>query len=659
MIKNLSKEYRSALNDFLANGSETILESAYLLGRQALEQGIGVLDIVTVHHQALMALLRRPEESSTYKTRTINRARKFLVESLSPFEMAQRGFRESIAALNALNARLEDEVEQRTQAARLSEERYRTLIEVSPDAITMTDFDGNVLLCNLQAAQLHGYSNSDEFLGKNTTGSVAPEDMPNIMQMVENILRDGIIGNVEYTLIRSDGKRIPVEVRTTVVLDENGKPAGFIGINRDISDRKYAQLKLEAQERRQAALADLGLRALSDVDTNTLMQDAANIVSQTLEVEYCELLELLPEKNGLILRKGIGWKDEAIGNTIITKGTNSQAGYTLMKSKPVIVNDLPSEKRFAPAPFLLEHNILAGMTVIIYSKNQPYGILGAHTAQQRQFTQDDAHFLQSIANILAMAIDNRTFLATESRARERAEEEREQALKSLAFVSHELRTPLTSIKGFASTLLADDVTWSLDQQRDFIQTINEEANKLDDFIDQLLDLSKMGAGIFKFSSGQQTVESLVGTVLKDLQAITRQHNLVINIPNSLPDVIADPQRCGQVLVNLVENATKYAPTGTLICISAHSYENFVEFSVADQGPGISPNERENIFEPFYRIGNKATAKAKGAGLGLTICRKLIEGQGGRIWIAESAEPGAIINFTLPLAHHAKKQSELS
>ncbi len=655
MIKNLSKEYRAALKDFLAGGGEAALKDAYSLGRQALEQGIGVLDIAAVHHQALIVLLGSLDISSQ-RTRLVKQTSKFLAECLSPFEMAQRGFRESIAALNFLNEMLEAEVEKRTQAMRATEERYHTLIEISPDAITLTDLDGKVILCNQQSAQLHGYSSSEELIGINMSNSVAPEDMPQIMEMAQKIIDEGIIGNLEYTLIRKDGTRTPVEVRTTLVRDAEGRPSGFVGINRDISERRLAQLKLESHARRQAALADLGQRALSGADINTLIHETVSLVSQTLDVEYCELFELLPDNNSLILRDGIGWKEEMIGSAIIPAGEDSQAGFTLLISQPVIVENLPMESRFIPPAFLMEHNITAGMTVIIHSKDQPYGILGAHTSQQRLFTPDDVNFLQGIANALAMAIDNRRLLETESRARQRAEEDKEQTIKSLAIVSHELRTPLTSIKGFASTLLAEDVVWDAEQQRDFLQTINEEANKLGGLIEHLLDLSKMDAGVFKFSTARQPVEDLIAAAMTQLQTLTNRHKLVIDVPQALPEVLADMQRVEQVLTNLVENATKYAPAGTAITVSARAFDDAVEFSVADQGPGIAPDEREKVFQPFYRVGDKATLKTKGAGLGLTICWRLVAGQGGRIWVAESATgPGTVISFTLPLADVPEEQ----
>src|SRR5688572_13259370 len=165
MIKNFPKDYSLALKGFLTGSGEAALGRAYSLGRRALEEGMGMLDIAAIHHQVLAALIKGAEESPADTRRIVKQAGSFLSECLSPFEMAQRGFRESIDSLNSLNARLETEVEKRTQAVRESEERYRTLIEISPDSITMTDLEGKIILCNLQSALTHGYSSPEEAVG--------------------------------------------------------------------------------------------------------------------------------------------------------------------------------------------------------------------------------------------------------------------------------------------------------------------------------------------------------------------------------------------------------------------------------------------------------------------------------------------------------------
>jgi len=162
---------------------------------------------------------------------------------------------------------------------------------------------------------------------------------------------------------------------------------------------------LVARARQGAALADFGRRALRAVEHEVLLHDAVGVIATTLDVEYAKVLELLPEGDALLLRFGIGWRAGTVGQTTIPSGTDSQAGYTLLRDEPVLVENLVTEQRFSGMPFLHEHGIASGMTVVIGGAARPYGILGAHTARIRRFTTDDAYFLQSVANILGDAIE--------------------------------------------------------------------------------------------------------------------------------------------------------------------------------------------------------------------------------------------------------------
>jgi K+-sensing histidine kinase KdpD len=255
-----------------------------------------------------------------------------------------------------------------------------------------------------------------------------------------------------------------------------------------------------------------------------------------------------------------------------------------------------------------------------------------------------------MANTLAMAIKNRRLLESEATRREAAERAYEERLRQLAIINHELRTPLASIKGFATTLLAEDVVWSPADQTDFIQTINDEADKLSRLVEQVLEVSKMDAGRVPIELTQQDLSAIVDRAKGQMNAVTGQHDFSMNIPDNLPPVMADSQRTGQILVNLVENAVKYSPAGTAIRLVALEDGDFIRINVSDQGRGIAPEDRKKVFQAFYRSEKTAGAtKAKGVGLGLHICQRLVEAQGGKIEIMEHEGPGTTISFTIPLA----------
>jgi PAS domain S-box-containing protein len=240
-------------------------------------------------------------------------------------------------------------------------------------------------------------------------------------------------------------------------------------------------------------------------------------------------------------------------------------------------------------------------------------------------------------------------LEAEALARREAERANELKSKFLAMISHELRTPLSSIKGFASTLLATDVVWDPVDQHDFIQTINAEADKLTELIDQLLDLSRIQAGTLRVNTQHRQIHEIIAAATPQLDFLTRHHVLRVAASEDLPGVNADPQRIGQVLANLVGNAAKYSPPGTSIAILARQAGDCIEVSVSDQGPGVAASERPHLFEVFNRGSDQRVERVKGAGLGLAICKGLIEAHGGRIWLADHAGHGAIFAFTLPIA----------
>lgn len=232
-------------------------------------------------------------------------------------------------------------------------------------------------------------------------------------------------------------------------------------------------------------------------------------------------------------------------------------------------------------------------------------------------------------------------------ARAEAERANQLKLKLLATISHELRTPLTSIKGFASTLLAKDVSWEQDRWYSFVSIIDDEANKLAELVEQLLDLSRLQAGALSIQVMPSSFMNAVRQANPQLHVLTNQHQLIVNVPPALPQVAIDQKRIAQVLVNLVGNAVKHSPKGTRIELSARHRHETVEVSIADEGSGIPAEEREQVFEAFYQSDKRITQRA-GAGLGLAICKGLIEQHHGKIWIAEQESPGTTVCFTLPV-----------
>jgi PAS domain S-box-containing protein len=246
-------------------------------------------------------------------------------------------------------------------------------------------------------------------------------------------------------------------------------------------------------------------------------------------------------------------------------------------------------------------------------------------------------------------VERERLLQAEAQARREAERANEMRLNFLAMISHELRTPLTSIKGFITTLLATDVTWDAENQHDFLNIANQETDKLTDMIDQLLDLSRIESGVMRVNPQLISLQAVLSAAMPQLVALAREHDLRTVVPDTLPMVQVDRQRIVQVLTNLVGNAAKYSPAHTAITLTAEPAGAYVMVSVSDQGPGIATSDQPDLFQPFRRGSGERVRRIKGVGLGLAICKGLVEAHGGRIWIKEHAGPCTTVCFTLPVA----------
>jgi PAS domain S-box-containing protein len=215
----------------------------------------------------------------------------------------------------------------------------------------------------------------------------------------------------------------------------------------------------------------------------------------------------------------------------------------------------------------------------------------------------------------------------------------------LSTVSHELRTPLAAIKGYATTLLAQDVAWDAETQREFIQTISDETDRLASLVSDLLDLSRLEGGALEI---RREVYPIAEIIRESARRGSRRLDVPIqlDIPPDLPPLWVDRPRLETVLRNLFENAVKYSPPDSPVEISARRADDAVVIAVRDYGPGVPKNQQDMIFDRFYRGDIERDRRVGGAGLGLAICKGFIEAHGGRIWV-EDANPGAVFLFTLP------------
>jgi two-component system sensor histidine kinase KdpD len=267
----------------------------------------------------------------------------------------------------------------------------------------------------------------------------------------------------------------------------------------------------------------------------------------------------------------------------------------------------------------------------------PVGVMGVQMPGQEVLTPEDSRLLGTLADQAAVAIERTAMAADIEKARLTTETER---LRSalLSSLSHDLRTPLVSVLGAATSLINYEDTLSPKGRHELAQTIQDEAERLNRFVQNLLDMTRLGSGALKPKTDWADLRDIVHAAVQRSERLLRRHKVRIDIDESVPLIRVDSILMEQVFLNLIDNARKYAPPDTSITIWARGRDGQAVIEVCDQGPGIPEADRTRVFDMFYRA-EAADATTAGTGLGLSICRGIVEAHGGTIK-AEAGVHGA-------------------
>ncbi len=338
---------------------------------------------------------------------------------------------------------------------------------------------------------------------------------------------------------------------------------------------------------------------------------------------------LLPDGEDLAVRAGYPPEDTLEDSDLAAAKWAFQHGSAAGRG----ADTLPGARRL-----FLPMRTARGIVAIIGLDSQHGGAL---------LTPDQKRLLESLSDQAALAIE-RLHLAQEmDQARVAAETEKLRAAL-LTSISHDLRTPLASILGSATSLRHYRAQLSDADQDELLGTIGEEAERLNHFIANLLDMTRLESGALAPNLDLIELGDVVGSVLRRAQKLTHGHKVVLDIEPGLPLLRIDPVLFEQVLFNLIDNAAKYAHPGTTITLRARRESGTVRIMVMDEGPGLPDEDREKVFDKFYRVRAGDSQRA-GTGLGLAIARGFMEAMGGAITAANRSDgPGAVFTLTLPV-----------
>lgn len=531
--RELEEEYSSALQAYFAAEGEAALERAYQVGRQAVGRGLGVLEMAELHAEALSAALAGARTAAESR-RMVERAARFLAESLSPFEMIHRGYSEANAELRHLAETLEQRVSERTAEA----EQARAAAEALARRMSFLAEASRILASSLDYHV--------------TLRRVAHLAVPRIADFcVIDVEEDGTIQRLATASGDPAREELVAELRRYAPHSEEGS-----GV---------AEVLRTGQSSLVAVLSDAQLQAVAH------------------DAEHLRILRAL-----------------ALRSTMVV-------------------------------PLVARGRILGAITFAATEGGLKYG-------------PDNIALAEQLAGRAALAIDNA-----------RLHQEAQQAIAArdevLGIVAHDLRNPLNTISLSAGLLLEATPTEEIRVKQ--LQLVQRSVDRMDHLIQDLLDIAKIEAGRLSIEHKREEVAPIVEETREVFQpqAAEKSLRLEAELPLDLPPIYGDRQRILQVLSNIMGNAIKFTPEGGRITIRAEATGTDVRFSVADTGPGIPEDEMEHVFDRFWQARR---AKKTGAGLGLAICRGIVEAHGGKIWGESRVGVGSTFYFTIPVAEAERR-----
>jgi len=486
--------------------------------------------------------------------------------------------------------------------------------------------------------------------------SIHPEDRVKVVSARPDNNQKSL--DLSYRITRPDGNQRWISARFFSISAESQTPSYHVCVAEDTTDQNQVDQTLhKALDRsreqftisRRMSLARKPESVLKTLMSASELRTAKNAFVLFFDTSMNNLrdFDILASWSSLINLTGSDQKTPLIETTLFDELVLLGLFYS---SKPTVISEIIKDSRLTPSvQELLEKRQIQSLAIFpLVALGNWLGCLLVFFPREKHFEPVEMRHIKVLVDQASITLYNLQLLEIEAESRHEAEKATEIKTRFLAMISHELRTPLTSIKGFTTTLLADDVTWEVEEQRDFYQTIDLEANRLQELIDHLLDLSRLEEGMLPITTQPHSFEEIVADVLPQFHTMTQKHELIVRLPTNLPLVDVDAKRIAQVLVNLVHNAAIYTPEGTAIILSAAVRGGSLQVNIIDQGPGIPPAERKRVFQAFRRGIREENGTGKGAGLGLAICKGLVEAHGGKIWIKKQTTSGTTISFTIPI-----------
>ena len=419
-------------------------------------------------------------------------------------------------------------------------------------------------------------------------------------------------------------------------------------------ERLQARESLQRRNTYLAASAEIGRLVTSTLDIKTIFTRTVNLVSDRLGFYFAAIYQVEEEGFHATMREGTGGAGEnmKIQKHRVAIGSQTIVGKAVETGETVLANDVQNESLYQPNPLLLDTQSEVAIPLKVGGK--VLGVIDIQSKQVQAFSEDDISVLQSLADQVAVAINNATLYDESQELIKNLKEVDQFRSQFLANMSHELRTPLNSIIGFSRVILKGIDGPMTDMQQQDLTAIYNSGQHLLGLINDVLDMARIEAGKMELNFEEVNLSEMIHSVFSTAKGLVKEKpiKLVEDVATDMPTVRGDIMRVRQVFINLISNASKFTDAGSITIRSEvqESPNGKLEalISVIDTGPGITPEGQEKLFKAFSQVDGSATRKSGGSGLGLSICANLVQLHGGRIGVTSEEGKGSTFWFTVPL-----------
>jgi len=532
-------------------------------------------------------------------------------------------------------------------------QKFKLGIDHSDNVVFITDTEGVIQYANPAFEKIYGFP-LDEVIGQ--TPRIVKSGLTQNEQYKQfwDTLLAGETVSGEIVNKAKNGTLIPISGTNSPILDETGKIIGFLSVQQDITDRKLSEELLKRRNDYLAASAEIGRLVTSTLDLDTIFTRTVNLISEQFGFYFAAIYDIEEGNLRVTLREAIGEVGEImkLQKQAVAIGSQSIIGYAAEVGESKIVNDVRNEVLYLANPLLPETQAEAAIPLRVSGRT--VGVIDIQSTQTKAFSQDDISVLQSLADQIAIAIDNADSYARSQQLIKELQEVDLLKSQFLANMSHELRTPLNSIIGFSRVILKGIDGPVTEMQQQDLTAIYNSGQHLLGLINDILDLARIDAGKMELNFEEVRLDEMVTSVLSTAKGLVKEKpvRLMSNIPEDMPTVRGDTMRVRQVLLNLISNASKFTDEGTItveaMVQNGPNGKPEALINVIDTGPGISADGQEKLFKAFSQVDGSATRKSGGSGLGLSICANLVQLHNGRISVHSQVGKGSTFWFTLPL-----------